>query len=121
WNVVQTVGLLNVICVIFVTHVYETVFLVKERARDLVLVERLERARAEAELLALKRQVDPHFLFNCLNTLQHLIGEAPERALEFNQDLAMVLRYVVRTAERPLVSLREELTFVEHYTALLRI
>jgi hypothetical protein len=76
----QVVVLTNVICVLFVTHAYETMFLIRERESDLMRVERLERARAQAELGALKAQVDPHFLFNSLNTLGHLIGSDPHAA-----------------------------------------
>src|SRR5580658_6861824 len=59
WRAIETVTLTNTICVVFVTHVYETVFLIKERESDLVRVERAERARAEAELEALRAQLDP--------------------------------------------------------------
>jgi LytS/YehU family sensor histidine kinase len=118
----RTVTLVNVICVVFVAHVYETVLLIKDRAHDLVEKERAERARAEAELLALRRQVDPHFLFNCLNTLQHLIEDGDRaRAVAFNQDLAAMLRYLLHTSERRVVSVDDELAFVQRYAALLRI
>jgi len=59
WRVIKLVTLTNTICVVFVTHVYETVFLVNERTLDLVRVERAERARAEAELEALRAQSIP--------------------------------------------------------------
>lgn len=117
----RTVALMNVICVVFVAHVYETVLLIKDRETDLVRVAQTERARAEAELLALRRQVDPHFIFNCLNTLQHLIDEDPARAKLFNQDFAAVTRYLLATSDRTTVPLAEELAFVQRYAALLRI
>ena len=118
---VRTVALLNVICVVFVAHVYETVLLIKDRETDLVRVAQTERARAEAELLALRRQVDPHFIFNCLNTLQHLIDEDPARAKIFNQDFAAVTRYLLSTSDRLTVPLAEELSFVRSYGALLSL
>ncbi len=77
WRAIQLVVLTNVICVVFVTHVYETVFLIKEREADAVRVERLERARTEVQLESLRAQVDPHFLFNSLNTLAHLCQRQP--------------------------------------------
>jgi len=78
------------ICVIFITHVYETAFLVKESESEIVRNEQLERAKAEAELEALKNQIDPHFIFNSLNTLSHLIEEKPLKARQFNDSLANV-------------------------------
>lgn len=115
------VTLMNVICVVFVAHVYETVLLIKDRESDAVRLERLERSRVEAELLALRRQVDPHFFFNCLNTLEHLIEEDQDRARAFNQDLAAVTRYLLSTSEKQLVPLRDELAFAHRYAALLSI
>lgn len=115
------VVLMNVICVVFVTHVYETVLLVKARQADLLRVAHAERARAESELLALRRQVDPHFLFNCLNTQQALIQKDPNRALSFNQSLAAMLRYLLETSERELVPLEGELSFTERYAELMKL
>lgn len=121
WKAVQTATLAIVICVFFVTHVYETVFLIKARESDLLRLARLERARAEAELEALKAQVDPHFLFNSLNTLAHLIEESPARALQFNEHLAQVYRYILRSGKQRLVPLADELEFVKSYFALLAL
>jgi sensor histidine kinase YesM len=112
------VVLTNVICVVFVAHVYETVLLVKQREADRVRVAEAERARIESELLALRRQIDPHFLFNCLNTMQSLVAEDPPRALRFNGSLAAMLRYLLDTSDRSLVPLTEELAFVERYAEL---
>jgi sensor histidine kinase YesM len=121
WPAIRTVTLANVICVMFVTHVYETVFLIKEREADLVRAERLERAAALSELSALHAQIDPHFLFNALNTLSYLIGADPERARRFNDLLARVYRYILSQRDRHLVLLSEETRFVDDYTALLRV
>src|SRR6185503_17914871 len=73
WNIVTQSALIILIAVIFITHVYETIFLVKESESEMIRNEQLERARAEAELETLKNQIDPHFIFNSLNTLSHLI------------------------------------------------
>lgn len=121
WRAIQLVALTNVICVVFVTHVYETVFLIKEREADLLRVERLSRARAEAELAGLKAQIDPHFLFNCLNVLGYLIDHAPPQAAEFNRRLAGVYRYLLASRDRALVLASEELAFVDDYVALLQL
>ena len=111
----------NVICVLFVTHAYETVFLIRERESDLMRVERLQRARAQAELAALKAQVDPHFLFNSLNTLGHLIAQDARRGREFCDTLAEVYRYVLDSRQRDLVPLADELAFLRRYHRLLEL
>lgn len=111
----------NVICVLFVTHAYETVFLIRERESDLLRVARLERAGAEAQLAALKAQLDPHFLFNSLNTLGHLIVHEPARARAFCDTLAEVYRYVLASRERDTVPLADELQLVRQVASLLAL
>lgn len=121
WNIVTTSTLIIMVCVVFITHVYETVFLVREAETEKVKKEQLERARAEAELEALKSQIDPHFIFNSLNTLSHLIEETPLKAKLFNDSLADVYRYILQNKGRELVLLREEINFLHDYFSLLRI
>lgn len=120
-GVLPVVVLTNVICVLFVTHAYETMFLIRERESDLLRVERLGRMRTQSELAALKAQIDPHFLFNSLNTLGHLVTRDAQRAREFCDALAEVYRYVLASRERDLVPLAEELAFVQRYQRLLAL
>ena len=117
----KLVVLANVICVLFVTHAYDTLFLIRERESDLMRVERLERARVQSELGALKTQIDPHFLFNSLNTLGHLIDSDATRGREFCDALAEVYRYVLASREQDLVALSDELAFVRRYHRLLAL
>ncbi len=114
-EVLARVELINIISVLFVTHIYETAFLIKARHLDRATVERLERRRAEAELAALRAQIDPHFLFNSLNTLNWLIERDPERATDYTGRLADVYRYILANRARDLVPLEDELEFVEAY------
>ena len=121
WQTIFAASLIIMICVIFITHVYETVFLVKESESEMLRAEQLERARAEAELEALKNQIDPHFIFNSLNTLSYLIEEKPARAKKFNDSMADVYRYILQNKARGLVLLQEEISFLEDYFSLLKI
>lgn len=121
WNIITNTTLIIQVAVIFITHVYETVFLVKESENEMIRNEQLERARAEAELEALKNQIDPHFIFNSLNTLSYLIEDKPAKAKQFNDNLADVYRYILQNKARGLVLLREEIDFLESYFLLLRI
>ncbi len=120
-NVIFDTTLLILICVLFIVHVYETVFLVRQTASDQVKKEQLERSKAQAELEALKNQIDPHFIFNSLNTLSHLIEEHPVKAKQFNDSLADVYRYILFNKGRELVMLREEVMFLYDYFSLLKI
>jgi sensor histidine kinase YesM len=121
WNIITNSTLIIQVAVIFITHVYETVFLVKESESEMIRNEQLERARAEAELEALKNQIDPHFIFNSLNTLSYLIEDKPAKAKQFNDNLADVYRYILQNKARGLVLLREEIDFLQSYFLLLRI
>jgi len=121
WGVIKTTSLIILITVFFLVHVYETVFLVKQTENDQLKKEQLERSRAEAELEALKNQIDPHFIFNSLNTLSYLIEDKPIRARQFNDNLADVYRYILQNKKRDLVLLREEVAFLQDYFSLLKI
>jgi sensor histidine kinase YesM len=121
WGAIQLVVLINVICVLFVTHVYETVFMVKEQQSEQLKNAELSRAKAEAELAALKNQIDPHFMFNSLNSLSYLISKDQNKALLFTENLAEVYRYILSQKEQTLVLLEDELDFTHKYTELLHL
>jgi sensor histidine kinase YesM len=121
WTIVQMVTLINIICVLFVTHVYETVFMLKEQQNEQLINAQLQRSKAEAELMVLKNQVDPHFMFNSLNTLTYLIRNDPATALLFTQNLAEVYRYILAQKNSSLVLLEDELDFTHKYTDLLHL
>jgi len=84
-----------------------------------VRAERLEKESAVARLDSLRRQVDPHFLFNSLNALTSLVEEHdPARAVRFIRQLSQVYRYVLDSQSQELVPLNEELEFAEAYVFL---
>ena len=70
----------------------------------------------------LKRQVNPHFLFNCLNALDCLVWEEkPDQASTYIRKLASVYRYMLKSEEEDFVLVNEELTFVDMYVDLLKV
>jgi sensor histidine kinase YesM len=79
---------------------------------------KLEAAVKEAELRALKSQMNPHFIFNCLNNIRGLIVEDPERAQTVVTQLASILRYSLQAGDKETVTLEEELQTVSDYLAL---
>jgi len=90
--------------------------------RQLVEKERVEQElralAAQAELKALKAQINPHFLFNSLNTIAALIHTNPALAEATVERLATMFRYALAGSERGEVRLEEELAFVDDYLAI---
>ena len=82
-----------------------------------ILALRLEKERQAAELRALEAQMNPHFLFNALNSIRALISEEPSRAQDAVTELSRMLRYTLRTTE-DVVTLDRELETVDDYLAL---
>ena len=79
-----------------------------------------EAIAAKSQLAALRAQLNPHFLFNALHTVVHLIPREPKRAAQAAEQLASLLRTGIEE-DRDLVPLSEELAFVERYLSLERI
>lgn len=95
------------------------VILYFNRTRQLEVDHAEARAVArEAQLHALRGQVNPHFLFNSFNSLRALVATDPEQAVNAITQLASILRYSLSQADRLLVPLREELTIVERHLDL---
>jgi hypothetical protein len=78
------------------------------------------RLATESELRALRAQLNPHFLFNALTTLGHLMQTAPERAVATLYQLTGLLRAVLRRSNGQFVALREELEIIEAYLGIER-
>jgi two-component system LytT family sensor kinase len=81
--------------------------------------EHLKQQSLQNELIALKNQLDPHFLFNSLNSLTSLIREN-EQATQFVKKLSYMYRYILQSGDSDLVSVKDELKFLESYTFLIR-
>ncbi|WP_276482649.1 sensor histidine kinase [Paraflavitalea pollutisoli] len=80
----------------------------------------LRQASFREELDTLKNQVNPHFLFNCFNTLSSLIHEDKPRADRFLNELSKVYRYLLKNNEEGLSTVESELRFVQSYFQLLQ-
>ncbi len=80
--------------------------------------EQIEKEKLRIELNALKAQLNPHFLFNALNTLNGLYRISPEKAIRYNEQLSGMFRYLLEKRDVSLVPLVEEIKFVEQYLEL---
>ena len=100
--------------------IHESVYTFEKWSQTISETEKLKKANLQSQLDSLKQQVNPHFLFNSLNTLSSLIDEDTEKAELFIEELSSVYRYLLQTNENALTSLRDELTFIESYFHLLK-
>jgi len=79
-----------------------------------------QQAINKAELSALKAQIEPHFLFNSLNTIAAEINNAPDKAEQLVIKLSDILRYLFDNSSQELITIKEEISFLHKYTDLLQ-
>jgi LytS/YehU family sensor histidine kinase len=82
--------------------------------------EQLKKENLQTQLESLKAQVNPHFLFNSLNSLSSLISEDPTKAEKFLDEMCKVYRYLLRNNENDLAPLWVEMQFIQSYYHLLK-
>ncbi|MEO6734493.1 MAG: histidine kinase [Ferruginibacter sp.] len=82
--------------------------------------ENLKKENLQSQLEGLKGQVNPHFLFNSLNSLSSLIADEPEKAEKFLDEMSKVYRYLLRSNEEGLATLETELQFINSYFHMLK-
>ena len=97
-----------------VVPVIENCRLQEVRRRHAVAEQELRKLATQAELKALRAQIDPHFFFNALNSVAALIGDEPEAAERLVEDISELFRYAFRP-NRDFISLGEELELVATY------
>lgn len=117
----QEKGFLFFICVIvlivlfFIARILRLQIIQHE---NMIENERLKQQNLQNELTALKNQIDPHFLFNSLNTLTSLVRDN-EKACQFVKKLSFMYRYILQSSDKDLVTVKDELKFLESYTHLI--
>ena len=105
---------------VFLTFLNEGVAQFERYKTTLIETEQLKKEYLHSQLLGLKSQMNPHFLFNSLNTLSSLIHEDSDRAEDFLDHMSKVYRYLLRNNEDPLVNLQTEVDMVQSYYYLLK-
>jgi sensor histidine kinase YesM len=108
------VSALVVGCVLIIRLIYQKQIINLEN-------ETLRREALQSQFESLKNQLSPHFLFNSLTALKTLIREAPETAQNYINNLSKALRYTLQSNEKQLVTLKEEMTFMESYIYLVKL
>jgi LytS/YehU family sensor histidine kinase len=97
----------------------QLIYLSNKQQKTVLENEMLQAEYMKTRFMALKNQVDPHFLFNSLNTLSSLIKTDADKAQEYVQQLSYVFRYTLQNKE--IITLEEELKFTLAYCHLMQI
>ena len=106
-------------CVLITAMLYEGITYFGKWKDALTETEQVEKLHLESQFQSLQSQLNPHFLFNSLNVLSSLITENPRRAEDFVDELSNVYRYLLRSNERELALVGEELRFIRSFFHLL--
>jgi len=114
-------GLLIGFCVnIIFETLYEADFVLGKYKESMEEKKEIEQLSMLTEFDVLKNQVNPHFLFNCFNTLSSLITVDKQKAEQFLNELSKVYRYLLRTNQDGVTTLENEIKFIESYYRLLQ-
>jgi len=103
------------------TALYECAYLFGEWKQSLIRAERLKKEQLQSQYAMLKTQLNPHFLFNSLNVLASLVHIDPDKAESFIEKFARIYRYVLETSQEEIVSLEQEIEFIQSYLYLQQV
>jgi LytS/YehU family sensor histidine kinase len=113
--------LIEILIIVYVFTLFTGMDFFKMWREGLLKQESLQRKAVELQMEALKNQVNPHFLFNSLNTLTSLVHKDADQAVQFIMRLSDIYRYVLEHKNKPTVQWTEEKKFVENYLKLQQI
>lgn len=119
WAMVKN-GIIGMLSTLIGTGVYLAMSFFHHWKIKSLEAEQYKVAAAEAQIEALKAQLDPHFMFNSLNTLTELVEINSAKSLDFLKSFGQIYRYVLQTREHESVTLREESDFADSYLFLLK-
>ena len=115
---VMAKALMTLVLDLIVIYLYYSNYITNNWTKAIEKNEELKRENLQAKYEALKNQVNPHFLFNNLNTLSGMVEQKSELATDFIKKLADIYRYVLDQNDKEVVSINDELKFVEDYIFL---
>lgn len=111
----------SVLLMVFAITVYECVYMFKKYRESEIEQERLCRTNVQSQLDLLKSQINPHFLFNSLNTLTSIIVDDQKLAVEFVQKLSNNYRNILEHRNEKIILLADEIKALEAYVFLLKV
>ena len=102
----------------FMVAVYEAIYFYHQLKKSIEEREHAKQEHIRSELAGLRNQVNPHFLFNSMNTLMNIVTEDQQLAVRFLKKLSKVYRYVLENREEQIIPLSKELDFIHSYIFL---
>jgi two-component system, LytTR family, sensor kinase len=120
-NAIQGMFLWSVLVYCLIVGIWQAYLYHRRYLSGELRMERLERSFSQARLNALRMQLDPHFLFNALNTISSQVEREPRLARQMIEHLGDLLRLSLENRDRQEVPLLEEMAFLDHYLAIQRI
>jgi two-component system LytT family sensor kinase len=106
---------------LFLNCINAIVYYMNKLKRTELEAKTLEKISIEAQFEALRNQINPHFLFNCFNVLSSLVYRDADTSVKFIDQLSQVYRYLLYNQEKRIVTLGEEVAFLNAYLYLLKI
>jgi hypothetical protein len=115
---VSAKAFITIVLDLIIIYFYYSNYITNHWIKAIEKNEELKRENLSAKYEALKNQVNPHFLFNSLNALSGVVEQKPELATDFIKKLSDIYRYVLEQNDKELVSIKDEIKFVDDYIFL---
>jgi len=120
-NDMKNLVITTILFTLLINTIYEGFYLFVKLTRNATETERYKKESIEAQYKNLTSRLNPHFLFNSLNTLVSIVEDEPQKAVLFIQELSKVYRYVLNSHNHTWVSMEQELRFTRSYIQLLKM
>jgi sensor histidine kinase YesM len=122
WDIaeIENLGIeifITLLITFLITSIHESLFFYQQWKDNFSKSVKLEKDNIEARFEALRAQINPHFLFNSLNSLTTIAGNN-KPVVDYIRNLSELLRYMLKSGEKELVLLRDEITLMNHYISL---
>lgn len=108
----------TIVITLLMIFIYEVIYFYHQLRHSILEKEAFKQAHIQSQWEGLRNQVNPHFLFNSLNTLMSIVDDDKELAKRFLKKLSKVYRYILESREDPLILLEEEMEFISSYVFL---
>jgi LytS/YehU family sensor histidine kinase len=121
WHAMRPIRTGILLAIGIITLIHETIHLFFKWKKELTRAADLEKENMRSKFEALKNHVNPHFLFNSLGTLTSLIRTDPQKAEKYVTEFSGIYRYFLEVNNNDLVTVEEELKFIDSYLFLQQI